>query len=102
MARRKVIYRKENQNKISMFLVSVVVLMVVIVVAVGGTELRKKNAEQDEKIDALEIQIEAEKQRTEEIEGFGKYTQTKKFVEEVAKDKLGYVYEGEIVFQEDH
>ena len=39
--------------------------------------------------------------RAEQIEEFGKYTQTKAYVEEVAKDKLGLVYEGEILFQED-
>jgi cell division protein DivIC len=28
------------------------------------------------------------------------YTKTKKYAEEVAKDKLGLVYEDEIIFQE--
>ena len=44
----------------------------------------------------------AEQTRAEQIEEFGKYTQTKAYVEEVAKDKLGLVYEGEILFQEDN
>ena len=28
-----------------------------------------------------------------------KYTKTRKYVEEVAKDKLGLVYDGEIIFK---
>ena len=35
----------------------------------------------------------------EEIEEFRKYTETKKYVEEVAKERLGLVYEDEILFK---
>lgn len=56
----------------------------------------------DTQIASLGAQIEAEQTRAEQIEEFGKYTQTKAYVEEVAKDKLGLVYEGEILFQEDN
>ena len=44
--------------------------------------------------------IEAEQARTEEIKEYEKYTQTKKYVEEIAKNKLGLVYEGEIIFKD--
>ncbi|MCM1567957.1 MAG: septum formation initiator family protein [Roseburia sp.] len=101
MARRRVAYRKRYQNKFSMFLVTIVVLMIVVVVAVRGVELREKIASYDVKIAELEAQKESEERRAEEIEEFGKYTQTKKYAEEVAKDKLGLVYEGEILFQEE-
>ena len=49
---------------------------------------------------ALEEQIAAEEKRAQEIEEFRKYTKTKKYAEEVAKDKLGLVHEGEIIFKE--
>lgn len=61
-----------------------------------------KIAGYDTQIASLGAQIEAEQTRAEQIEEFGKYTQTKAYVEEVAKDKLGLVYEGEILFQEDN
>lgn len=101
MARRRIAYRKRHQNKFSMFLVTVVVLMVVVVVMVSGMELRGKIASYDARIADLKAQTEKEERRTEEIEEFGKYTQTKKYAEEVAKDKLGLVYEGEILFQQE-
>ena len=43
--------------------------------------------------------IAEEEKKAEEIEEYGKYVQTKKYAEEVAKDKLGLVYEDEIIFK---
>lgn len=102
MAKRKVAYRKKNQNKFSMFLVSLVVLMIMVVVAVRSVELHRQLDERAEQIATLDAQIAAEEDRAAEIEEYEKYTQTKKYVEEVAKDKLGLIYEGEILFKEDN
>ena len=102
MARRKTPYRKRHQNRFSMFLVSLVVLMIMVVVAVRSVELQQKIEGYDTQIASLTTQIEAENIRAEEIEEYRKYTQTKAYVEEVAKDKLGLVYEGEILFKEDN
>ncbi len=102
MARRKTPYRKRHQNRFSMFLVSLVVLMIMVVVAARSVELQQKIEGYDTQIASLNAQIEAENARAEEIEEYRKYTQTKAYVEEVAKDKLGLVYEGEILFKEDN
>ena len=99
---RKVAYRKKRQNRLAMILVTMVVLMMLVVVAVKSVELRNKKEVYDLKIAQLQAEIETEKARTEEIEEYGKYTQTKKYVEEVAKDKLGFVYEGEIIFKDEN
>lgn len=99
--RKKVAYRKRQQNKFSMFLVTLVVLMIMIVVAVDRAELKEKIAQQDVKIAELTAQKEAELARAVEIEEYRKYTQTLRFYEEVAKDKLGLVYEGEILFKQE-
>lgn len=101
MARRKVAYRKRSQNRFSMFLVSLVVILITIVVAVKSVELKQKLSTYEAKEQQLNAQLEAEQQRAEEIEEFRTYTQTKRYAEEVAKDKLGLVYEGEILFKEE-
>ena len=44
-------------------------------------------------------QIEEEEKRTQEIEELKKYMETKMFVEEIAKERLGLVYEDEILFK---
>lgn len=101
MAKRRVAYRKRHQNRLSMFLVMLVVVMIMIVVAVDSVELQQKIDEQTARETELLAEKEAEEVRAAEIEEYRKYTQTKRFVEEVAKDKLGLVYEGEILFKEE-
>lgn len=100
--KRRVAYRRRHQNRFSLFLVSLVVLMIMVVVAVRSVELQRKIAGYDTQMAGLNAQIDAETAREEEIEEYRKYTQTKAYVEEVAKDKLGLVYEGEILFKEDN
>ncbi len=98
---RKAAYRKGRQNRLAMLLVTTVVLMMMLVVTVKSVELRQKRQYYREREEALVQEIEAEKARTKEIDEYGKYTQTKKFVEEVAREKLGLVYEGEIIFKDE-
>ena len=47
----------------------------------------------------LEQQIANEEQRYEDLEEQKKYMKTKQYYEEVAKDKLGLIYEDEIIFR---
>lgn len=101
MARRKVAYRKRRQNRFSMFLVTIVVVMIMVVVSVKSIGLKEKIAAYEAKEAKLQEQINEEKNRAEEIEEYRKYTETKGYVEEVAKDKLGLVYENEIIFKEE-
>lgn len=101
MAKRKVAYRKRHQNRFSMFLVTLVVVMITIVVGVKSAELREKIDVVAAKEEQYKEKISSEEKRAEEIEEYRKEVQTKGYMEEVAKDKLGLVYEGEIVFQED-
>lgn len=98
----KAAYCKKRQNKMGMLLVTAVVLLMLIVVAVKSVDLREKRASYMAKEEALMQDIAAEEARTEEIEEYEKYTQTKKYVEEVAKEKLGLVYEGEIIFKDEN
>lgn len=82
-------------------MVTLVVFAVIGVVAVSAFQLQKKIDNYDQKIQELQTQIQHEKDRAQEIEEFRKYTQTKGYVEEVAQDKLGLVYDGEILFKQE-
>lgn len=99
---RKAAYRKKRQNRMGMLLVTTVVLMMLLVVTVKSIELREKRETYMVREAALMEEIEAEQARTEEIAEYEKYTQTKKYVEEIAKEKLGLVYEGEIIFKDEN
>ena len=95
--RRMATYRRRNQNRLSMFLVSLVVVMIMVVVAVKSVDLKQKIDAKAQEAEQLDRQIEAEKVREQEIEEFGKEVQTKGYIENVARETLGLVYEGEIM-----
>ena len=95
---RRVAFRGKRQNRLGMFLVSVVVVML-LVVYVNSFLLKQKQDTYKEREAELDELIAAEEQRTTELEELRKYTQTQAYIEEVAKEKLGLVKEGEIVFK---
>lgn len=96
---RRVAFRGKRQNRLGMFLVSAVVLMLLVVVTVNSITLRQKQEAYLAREAELDALIEAEEQRAAELEEFKKYTQTQAYIEEVAKERLGLVKEGEIVFK---
>ena len=96
---RRIVVRKKRQNGFSVALVIMVIIMLMIVITYGRFDLQKKQNEYTLKEEQLLEQIDAEEKRAEEIEEYRKYTQTQKYVEEVAKEKLGLVNENEIIFK---
>ncbi len=90
---------KRLRKHLGSFAIVGVVFLMLIFVSVASLSLRASNANKQKRIAELEAQIEAEEQKSEEIEEYSKYVQTKKYAEEVAKDKLGLVYEDEIIFK---
>ena len=98
MARRSA-FRKRRQNRLGMVCVTVVVGMMFIVILISSVGLKGKQEAYIKREEALMEQIAQEEKRVEELEEYEKYTKTAKYVEEVAKEKLGLVYEDEIIFQ---
>ena len=76
-----------------------IVIAVFCVTAIGSLQLKQKNQTYQNREAALEKQIADETERSKEIEDLETYTKTKKYVEDVAKEKLGLVYEDEILFK---
>jgi len=100
MAKRRTAMRSSKPaNFGSMILVSIVVVMVLVVIFFKNQELdTKKNALLKKESYLLE-QIDAQNERSEEIEEYRKYMQTKQYIEDMAKSKLGLVYKDEIIFE---
>ncbi len=90
---------KERRARLIVWGIMLIVLAVFGVTTIGGIQLKQKNQTYQAKEEALLEAIAEEEARAAEIEEFEAYTQTKKYVEEVAKDKLGLVYEDEIIFK---
>ena len=91
--------RKKFRKHLSTMAISCVILLMLVFVTVASMGLKVQNMNKQERIESLNALIEAEEQRAEEIEEYSKYVQTKKYAEEVAKEKLGLVYEDEIIFK---
>ena len=61
--------------------------------------MEKKVLEYQAKEESLTRQVENEKKRAAELEEYRVYVQTKQYVEEVAKQKLGLVKPDEILLK---
>lgn len=79
---------------------AIAILIMTGVVGVNSVSLKQKEQRYAAREQELMQLIAAEEARAKELEEFATYTRTKKYAEEVAKDKLGLVYENEIIFQE--
>ncbi len=99
--RKTVAFRKEKKNKSMLMITMLVMAALCVVVYVGGRPKVMERERLQSEIAALQTQLADEQARTERLRELEVYTQTKKYAEEVAKEVLGYVYDGEIIFRLD-
>ncbi len=99
MAARARYKRRRLENRAGIVWASIVVLILVTVVSIKSIGLLQKAREYQAKEAELTEQIEYETQRSEDIAEFERYTETRKYIEDTAKEKLGLVYPGEIIFK---
>lgn len=97
--RRKRQRRRAQKHRRSVFAISAVVLLLTVIVSVDSLTLKAKDQAYRAQEAELEEKIEEEKARAEEIKNLDEYVGTDEYIEKVAKDKLGLVYENEIVFK---
>ena len=97
--RRKVAFRGKRHNRLGIFLVAAVLVMLLVVISMGSMSLKQRQNEYRAREAELDELIAAEENRTKELEEFKRYTQTQAYIEKLATDKLGLVHEGEIVFK---
>ena len=90
--------RQRRSNILAMAAAIVVVLVLSIVVFTGKRSLDAKGREYNSR-EELSQQIAEEESRSQSLEEYKKYVKTKKFVEEIAKNKFGLLYPDEIIFR---
>lgn len=98
MKKRKKANRK-LQHKLSIYLITGVLVILGGTVTVASISLHKKNQGYMKQEAELVKQLEAEAARSEEIDELEEYVGTDEYVEDVAKEKLGLVYPNEILFE---
>lgn len=98
---KKIKKRKNNRwgNRMVILGVTVVVLSLGVVVNVKSAAMKKKDLEYQERELFLQQQYDKEVSRADELKEYQVYVQTKEYIEEVAKQKLGLVKPDEILLK---
>jgi Septum formation initiator len=91
--------RKRKKNRTGLGIVALVVLLLCGIVSYNRVGLAKEKAEEERQIARLDTQIKKEEQRGKELKEQKDYMKTRKYIEEVAREKLGLVYPDEIIFE---
>lgn len=92
--------RRAKRNKRNILLLTIVMCVLSATILFNGLELKKKMMVYAAQEQELQLKLEVEEERTEEIEKLEEYTKSDAYVEEVAREKLGFVYPNEIIFQQ--
>lgn len=94
-------YRTRKKNGTGVGIIAFVVLILFAIVSYRRVGLEERGKEDDLRIARLRTQIQEQEERAVDINNLKAYVQTKKYIEDIARDKLGLVYEDEIIFQEE-
>ncbi len=95
----KAMYQTRFYNKVSIYIVLITFIVFAIVLFINCNSLTdKKERLQAEVTEYTEI-LEQEQQRTLELQELEKTTTTMAFYTQVARERLGMVFENEIVFK---
>ena len=101
MGRRRRLSRERKLMKNTMLMILLVVCILFVALFIGGYRLNKKIDAALATKSELEAEINDEKTRKEELEELEDYMQTDEYIREVAREKLGLVDEGDIIFRRD-
>ncbi len=93
--------RRSHKKGTGIGIIAFVVLILFGIVAFRKIDLEKRSVQAKQKIEELDAQIAEEKERTEEIKNLEAYVHTKRYIEDVAREKLGLVYKDEIILKQE-
>ena len=92
--------RRKDDNRVGKLWISVILAAFVAVMSVQIVRVHEKDQEYAARQAELELQLESETDRKAELEEYEAYTRSQKYVEDVAKSKLGLAHDDEIIFKE--
>ncbi|MCD8012225.1 MAG: septum formation initiator family protein [Lachnospiraceae bacterium] len=91
--------KPSNSNRVGMYSIAVIVMVLLVGLLVQSQSLRAKNAEYATQIADLEQEIQDEEVRAEEIKDLAEYLNSDEYVEKLAREKLGLVYEDDVIYR---
>jgi len=91
--------RRRKKNRTGLGIIAVVVLIFCAIVSYSRIGLQDRYKEAQITLDRLNEKIALQEERELEISNLRAYVQTKQYIEDIARDKLGLVYKDEIIFE---
>lgn len=91
--------RPSKSNRRGMLGIAVVVMTLLVVLLIQSQKLIEKNSVYETQKEELKQEIQDEEIRAEEIENLKEYVDSDEYIEKIARDKLGLVYDDEIIFK---
>lgn len=94
--------RRVKRKKLSPYTVAGVIVLCLVLcgtVTYKEIKLRKQSVTYEAQIQKLTDEQKELAKEKEELKEFKEYVKTDEYVEEIARDKLGLVYQDEIVFE---
>ena len=97
MARRAV----KHQNRKAMLYISGILVIMLTVLVILSFRLYSQRKALLAEVEYQEVRKQEELERAADIENFAGSTNTREFIEQMAKEKLGLLYSNEIVFKKE-
>lgn len=86
-------------NRMALIGIIFVVSSLAVTVTVKEVTLKEKKKEYEIRLENLQAQLDKEQDRAKDLEEYRVYVQTKQYIEEIAKQKLGLVNPDEILLK---
>ena len=92
---------KKHMNKFTIAAIIVLCAVLSFTILYYKSTLDAQSKEYMQQISELKKEKKNVDERTEDLEKFEKYVDTDEYVEQIARERLGLVYKGEIIFEPD-
>ncbi len=99
--RKRAVSRKKRIGHFTVFGIIVLSLVLCATLYYKRSGLKTQEREYARQIAELKKEKKEADKRAQEIEEYREYVKTDKYIEEVAREKLGLVYKDEIIFEPD-
>lgn len=90
---------RRKKRRTGLVLIGCMVFVLCGMISYKKIELDAKSTQYKEMTQKYEKELEDLKKQEEEIQSLKDYVQTKAYIEQMAREKLGLVYKGEIIFK---
>lgn len=92
---------RKNNNRAGKLCISMILIAFVAVMSIQIVRIYQKDQEYAKQQEELELQLEEETARQQELEEYEAYIHSEEGIEDTARSKLGLAYDNEIIFKEE-